>query len=48
MAALPTHTPAKADTASGSKRRVAADGIIAMAFLICRTMPLLLGWLALK
>jgi hypothetical protein len=48
MAALPTHTPAKADTASGSKRRVAADGIIAIAFLICRTMPLLLDWLALK
>jgi hypothetical protein len=48
MAALPTHTPVKADTASVSKRRVAGDGIIAMAFLICSTITLLLGWLTLK
>ena len=48
MAALPTHTPAKAGTSSVSKRRVAADGIIAMAFLIGSTVSLLLGWLTLK
>lgn len=48
MAALPTHTPAKADTASVSKSRVAADGIRAMAFRICSTMTLLPGWLTLK